>query len=76
MLTKDDFYEAPLPWKFDRPPLPDNKELVFGRLQSSTKRLEKIGKLEEYYQIMKEQLNGGIIEPYLTVPNQQNQPSF
>ena len=60
---KDGFYEAPLPWKSDRLPLPDNKELALGRLPSSTKRLEKIGKLEEYHQIMKEQLNVGIIEP-------------
>ena len=33
------------------------------RLRSSTKRLEKIDKLEEYHQIMKEQLNAGVIEP-------------
>ena len=63
LLMKDGFYEAPLPWKSDRLPLPDNKELALGRLPSSTKRLEKIGKLEEYHQIMKEQLNVGIIEP-------------
>ena len=63
VLTIDGFYEAPLPWKSDRLPLPDNKELTLRRLQSSTKRLEKIGKLEEYHQIMKEQLNTGIIEP-------------
>ena len=62
VLTKDGFYEAPLPWKSDRLPLPDNKELALGRLQSSTKRLEKFGKLQKH-QIMKEQLNAGIIEP-------------
>ena len=62
MLTKDGFYEAPLPRKSDRLPLPDNKELALGRLPSSTKRLEKIGKLQKH-QIMKEQLNAGIIEP-------------
>ena len=58
----DGFYEAPLPWKSDRLPLPDNKELALERLRSSTKRLEKIGKLQKH-QIMKEQLNAGIIEP-------------
>ena len=63
MLTKDGFYEAPLPWKSDRPPLPDNKELALGRLRNSTKRLDKLGRLEEYHQIMKEQLNAGIIKP-------------
>ena len=63
VLTKDGFYEAPLQWKSDRLPLPDNKELALGRLGSSTEKLEKIGKLEEYHQIMKEQLNAGIIEP-------------
>ena len=47
VLTKGGFYEAPLLWKSDRLPLPDNKELAFGRLRSSTKRLAKIGKLEE-----------------------------
>ena len=68
MLTKDGFYEALLPWKSDRLPPPENKELALGRLRSSTKRLEKIVKLEEYHQIMKEQLNAGIIEPELKSP--------
>ena len=68
VLAKDGFYEAPLPWKSDRLPLSDNKELALRRLQSSTKRLEKIGKLEEYHQIMKEQLNAEIIEPVPKYP--------
>ena len=55
MLPRDSLYEVTLPWKLDRL----NKELALGRLQGSTKRLEKIGKLEEYHQIMKEQLNEG-----------------
>ena len=42
VLTKYGFYEAPLSWKSDRLPLPDNKELALRRLRSSTKRLEKI----------------------------------
>ena len=68
VLTKDGFYEPPLPWKSDRLPLPDNKELALGRLQSSTGRLEKIGKLEEYHQTMKKQLNAGIIQPVTKYP--------
>ena len=35
MLIKDDFFEAPLPRKSDRLPLPDNEELALGRLRSS-----------------------------------------
>ena len=42
VLTKDGFYEAPLQWKSDRLPLPDNKELALGRLGSSTEKLEKL----------------------------------
>ena len=56
VLTKGGFYEALLPWKSDKLPLLDNKELALGRMRGSTKRLEKIGKLEEYHQIVKDQL--------------------
>ena len=68
MLIKDDFFEAPLPWTSGRLPLPDNEELALGRLRSSQKGWKKIGKLEEYHEIMKEQLNARIIEPVSKLP--------
>ena len=47
----------------DSPPLCPNKELTLARLRSTSKRLEKIGKLPKYHEIMKQQLNEGILEP-------------
>ena len=42
--------------------LPDNKQLSIGRLRNTTRKLEKDGKLEEYNEIMREQLTTGVIE--------------
>ena len=47
-------------------PLPVNKNLSAARLVSTTRKLEKTGRLEEYHQIMQEQMAKGILEP---VPN-------
>ncbi|XP_070550016.1 uncharacterized protein [Ptychodera flava] len=57
------YYETKLPWKEDHIPLPTNKSLCTARLYSTTKRLEKMGRLEEYDEIMREQINMGVIEP-------------
>ncbi|XP_070537520.1 uncharacterized protein [Ptychodera flava] len=57
------YYETKLPWKEDHVPLPTNKSLCTARLYSTTKRLERIGRLEEYDEIMREQINMGVIEP-------------
>lgn len=64
--TPAGYYETKLPWKEDHVPLPANKNLSAARLVSTTRKLEKTGRLEEYHQIMQEQVAKGILEP---VPN-------
>ena len=51
-----------LPWKHEHLPLPSNKELSIARLLSTTKRLERIGKLTEYNEVVQDHLKEGIIE--------------
>ena len=48
----DGTYFTRLPWKPDHAPLPSNKELTIGRLRT-TRKLEKIQRLEEYLSDMK-----------------------
>ena len=50
--------------------MPDNKTLSFVRLQSTTKKLERMGKLTDYDNIMQEQLSMGMIE---LAPKESNQ---
>ena len=59
----DGKYSTRLPWKTDCPELPSNNELAMGRLRSTTRRLERLGRLKEYHEIMKQQLEDGILEP-------------
>ena len=66
--TENGYYETKLPWKEDHVPLPTNKNLATARLHSTTRKLEKIGRLQEYDQIMREQMSDGIIEPIPTHP--------
>ena len=61
-LKEDGFYETKLPWKPNPPDLPTNKEIAISRLKATTRKLEKINKLQEYDIIMQEQLQEGIIE--------------
>ena len=61
--TENGFYQTNLPWRPDHPTLPVNRELAVARLRSTTKRLEKLGKLDEYHSVMEEQLREGILEP-------------
>ena len=51
-----------LPRKLDHAPLPSNKELTIGRLRSTTRKLEKIQRLEEYHRVMEQQLEQGVLE--------------
>ena len=55
-------YTTRLPWKPDQVQLPNNKALSFGRLQSTTKKLERMGKLDDYHAIMQEQHDMGMLE--------------
>ncbi len=56
------FYETRLPWKPCHMTLPDNKQLSIARLHSTTRKLERGGRLEEYNDIMQEQLSTGVLE--------------
>lgn len=62
------YYETRLPWKEDHVPLPANKNLAAARLSSTTRKLDNKGKLQEYDQIMREQIYNGIMEPVPTQP--------
>jgi hypothetical protein len=64
-LTRDPdggWYETSLPWKGNHPSLPDNRIASLRRLQSVVKRLKSTDKLEEYNDIINEQLEQGIVE--------------
>ena len=58
----DGTYSTRLPWKPEIVKVPTNKELAIGRLYSTTRRLEKLKKLEEYHDIMEAQVKDGILE--------------
>ena len=62
----DGSYTTHLPWKKDHVELPDNKELSLKRLQSTVCKLQKSNKLEDYHDIMTEQLESGVLEPVPT----------
>ena len=66
--SKDGYYTTRLPWKNDMKELPWNKELALAPLRSTTRKLEKMGKLEECNKIMQDQIDEGILEE---VPEQQ-----
>ena len=51
-----------LPWKHGHPQLPSNEGLTLVRLGSTTRKLERLQRLEEYHTVMEEQLAQGIIE--------------
>ena len=55
-------------WKPDHPPLPSNKQLTIGRLRSTTQRLERMQRLEEYHMVMTEQLAEGSSEEVPETP--------
>ena len=58
----DGSYSTRLPWKSDHCPLPTNKNLALARLHSTTMKLEKLKKLEEYHEVMTDQVKEGILE--------------
>ena len=62
LKSKENFYETRLPWKTDRMSLPNNKALAEKRLLNTTRRLQKIGKLADYDDIMQEQIKEGVLE--------------
>ena len=85
----DGTYITRLPWKEDIVQPPANKKLAVARLHNTTRRQEKSQKLEEYEEVMEDQIKEGILEKvpekpsgeivqYLShqavIREQQNQP--
>ena len=66
--NQDGFYETRLPWKVGHVPLPENKNQSTARLYSVTRKLERIGKLKEYDDVMQDHLGKGVIEPVPVQP--------
>ena len=69
-LKRDErgWYESGLPWKANHPPLPNNEKGSLRRLDSLVRKLERTDKYEAYDQILRSQLNEGIIEPAPKIP--------
>lgn len=67
----DGTYQTRLPWKPDHCFLSTNKDLAMARLHNTTKKLEKLGKLEEYNEVMLEQIKDGILEEAPDKPSGQ-----
>ncbi|GFT84318.1 uncharacterized protein TNCV_1609571 [Trichonephila clavipes] len=59
---EDGRYEVHMPWKVDRAFLTDNYELCLKRLESTTRKLEKIGFREKYHEVFREWLAEEVIE--------------
>ena len=62
-------YETKLPWKPDHAQIASHKYTAKARLESTTKKLDRMGKLEEYNEVMKEQLETGILKRVQNEPN-------
>ena len=63
-LVRDNqgWYETGLPWRGNHPQLPNNERGSIRRLDNLVKKLERTGKYEAYDQIIKDQLEEGVIE--------------
>ena len=64
----DGSYQRRLPWKPDHCAVPTNQDLAIARLHSTTRKLEKLRQLEEYHQIVLEQVQDGILEEITDKP--------
>ena len=60
--SPDGWYETSLPWKGNHPPLLNNKSGSLRRLESLTRKLERLDLVEKYDQVIKDQLQQGIVE--------------
>ncbi|KAK3755474.1 hypothetical protein QZH41_005978 [Actinostola sp. cb2023] len=65
-ITESGRYTTRLPWKTDCVELPTNKDVAVARLHSTTRKLEKLERLSEYDNIMKDQIQLGTIEEVKT----------
>ena len=60
--SPDGWYQTGLPWKGNHPALPTGKDVSLRRLNTLVHKLQKLGKINDYDAIIKEQLDQGIIE--------------
>ncbi len=60
--SKDGWYQTGLTWKGEHPPLPTGKDVSLRRLNTLVRKLEKSGTINHYDEIIREQLDQGIIE--------------
>ena len=60
--SPDGWYETGLPWKGNHPPLSNNKSGSLKRLESLTRKLERLDLMEKYDKVIKDQLEQGIVE--------------
>ena len=60
---EEGWYETALQWKGDHPPLPNNKEGSLRRLHTQVSKLRRMGKLEDYHEIIQDQMKEGVVEP-------------
>jgi hypothetical protein len=66
--SPEGWYETSLPWKGNHPPLPNNKYGSMRRLDSLARKLERSDILERYDQVIKDQLEQGIVERAEEIP--------
>ena len=66
--SPEGWYEAALPWRGNQSPLPNNKAGSLRRLGSLVQRLQKSRKLDEYDEIIQEQLREGVVEEEESTP--------
>ena len=66
--SPEGWYKTTLPWKGNHPPLPNNKCGSLRRLDSLARKLEKSGLLERYNDVIKDQLEQGIVERADEIP--------
>lgn len=60
--SPEGWYETGLPWKGNHPTLPNNKSGSLRRLDSLVRKLEKSNLLQQYDEVIKDQLEEGIVE--------------
>lgn len=60
--SPEEWYETGLPWRGNHPTLPTNEQGSLRRLSSLIKKLERDNIIDEYDGIIREQIEGGIVE--------------
>jgi hypothetical protein len=66
--SSERWYETTLPWKGNHPTLPNNKSGSLRRFNSLARKLDRSDLLERYDQVIKDQLEQGIVECASEVP--------